>query len=217
MITLTTTIRSVHWRMQHSIWRGKTCSVNLTVPKRITASKWLTSNQSNSLHSTSQVEHSRTADWHKDSAVPYQQFRASYANISIQSSKSINAHNMSTILAEPPLSHNNSSKTYVQFYNACGEHGQMSFCGTRSRFPWTNNNNQGFSPTKAKDRLIPGKSEFSTIQKSTSKIHWILETIYLDWQNDSLHSPNYSKQHIPEPKFRSALASWKSSVKKTKL
>ena len=59
----------------------------------------LTSNQSNSLHSTLQVEHSRTEDWHEDLAVPYRHSRASYANTSIQSSKPTNAHNMSTILA----------------------------------------------------------------------------------------------------------------------
>ena len=34
-----------------------------------------------------QVEHSHTKDWHKDLAVPYRHFRASYANTSIQSSK----------------------------------------------------------------------------------------------------------------------------------
>ena len=51
------------------------------------------SNQSNSLHSTSQVEHSRTEDWHKDLAVPYRLFRASYVNTSTQSSKPINVHN----------------------------------------------------------------------------------------------------------------------------
>ena len=99
MTTLTTTIRSVHLRMQHSIWLGKTCSANLIVPRRITAFKWPTSNQSNSLHSTSQVEHLHTEDWHTDSAVPYRHFRASYVNISIQSSKPINVHNISTILA----------------------------------------------------------------------------------------------------------------------
>ena len=32
--------------MQQSIWLGKSCSANLTVPRRITASKWPTSNQS---------------------------------------------------------------------------------------------------------------------------------------------------------------------------
>ena len=37
--------------------------------------------------------------WHKDLAVRYRHFRASYAKISIQSSKSINTHNMSTTLA----------------------------------------------------------------------------------------------------------------------
>ena len=55
--------------------------------------------QSNSLHSTLQVEQLHTEDWHKDLAVPYRQFRASYANTSIQSSKPINVHNMWTILA----------------------------------------------------------------------------------------------------------------------
>ena len=77
----------------------KTCSANLIVPRHITAFKWLTSNQSNSLHSTLQVEHSRTEDWHKDSAVPYQHCRASYVNTSIQSSKLINAHKTSMTLA----------------------------------------------------------------------------------------------------------------------
>ena len=37
--------------MQRSIWLRKTCFANLTIPRRITASKWLTNNQSNSLHS----------------------------------------------------------------------------------------------------------------------------------------------------------------------
>ena len=46
-----------------------------------------------------QVEYSHTEDWHKDLAVPYRHFRASYANTSIQYSKQINVHNTSTILA----------------------------------------------------------------------------------------------------------------------
>ena len=78
---------------------GKTCSVNLIVPRHITAFKWPTNNQSNSFHSTLQVEHSHTEDWHKDSAVPYRHFRASYPNTSIQSSRPINVHNMLMILA----------------------------------------------------------------------------------------------------------------------
>ena len=45
------------------------------------------------------VEHSRTEDWHKDLAVPYQHSRASYLNTSIQSSKPISVHNTSTTLA----------------------------------------------------------------------------------------------------------------------
>ena len=77
--------------MQHSIWLGKACSANLTVPKRTTAYKWPNNNQSNSLHSTLQVEHLHTEDWHKDLAVPYRHFPASYANTSIHSSKPINA------------------------------------------------------------------------------------------------------------------------------
>ena len=53
----------------------------------------------------------------------------------------------------------------------------MPFWGTRSRFPWTNNNNQGSCPTKTKDCQIPRKSQISTLQKCTSKIHWILELL----------------------------------------
>ena len=66
MITSTTTIRSAHKRMQHSIWLGKTCSANLIVPRHITAFKWPTSNQLNSLHSTLQVGHLQPEGWHKD-------------------------------------------------------------------------------------------------------------------------------------------------------
>ena len=50
---------------------------------------------------------------------------------------------------------------------------QMPFRSTRSRFPWTNNNNQGGRPSETKDCQIPRKSQISTIQKSTSTIHWI--------------------------------------------
>ena len=50
--------------MQHNIWLGKICSANLVVPRHITAFKCPTSNQLNSLHSTLQVEHLRTEDWH---------------------------------------------------------------------------------------------------------------------------------------------------------
>ena len=99
MITSTTTTQSAHYQMQHSIWQEKICFANLIVPKHIIASKWPTNNPLNSLHSTLQVEHSRTEDWHKDSAVPYQHSRASYVNTSIQSSKLINAHNTSMTLA----------------------------------------------------------------------------------------------------------------------
>ena len=42
-------------------------------------------------------------------------------------------------------------------------------------FLWMNNNNQGICPTKEKDRQIPRKSRVPTIQKSTTKIHWILQ------------------------------------------
>ena len=77
--------------MQHNIWPGKICSAILIVPRHITASKWPTNNQLNSLHSTLRAEHSRTEDWHKDLAVPYRHFRASYVNTSIQSSKPISA------------------------------------------------------------------------------------------------------------------------------
>ena len=78
---------------------GKYLFCNLIVPRRITAFKWPTSNPPNSLHSTSQVKHLHTEYRHKDSTVPYRHFRTSYANTSIQSSKPINVHNMSTILA----------------------------------------------------------------------------------------------------------------------
>ena len=84
MITSIPTIQSAHFRMQHSIWLGKTCSANLIVPRHITAFKWPTSNQLNTLHSTLKVGHLRTEDWHKDLAVPYQHSRASCANTSIQ-------------------------------------------------------------------------------------------------------------------------------------
>ena len=39
--------------------------------------------------------------------------------------------------------------------------------GTRNRFPRTNNNNQGSSPTKAKDHQIPRKIQVSTNQKKS--------------------------------------------------
>ena len=44
----------------------KTCSANFIAPKRIIAFNWPTSNQSNSLHSILQVEHSHTVGWHND-------------------------------------------------------------------------------------------------------------------------------------------------------
>ena len=78
---------------------GKNLFCKLDCSRHITASKWPTNNQLNSLHSTLQVEHLRTEDWHKDLAVPYQHFRASYVNTSTQSAKPISAHNTSTILA----------------------------------------------------------------------------------------------------------------------
>ena len=68
--------------MQHSTWLGKTCSATLIVPRHITASNWPTNNQSNYSHSTLQVEHLHTEDWHKDLAVPYRHFRDSYVNTS---------------------------------------------------------------------------------------------------------------------------------------
>ena len=40
---------------------------------------------------------------------------------------------------------------------------------TRSRTPRTNNNNQGRSPTKAKDRQIPRKNQVPMIQKRTQR------------------------------------------------
>ena len=44
---------------------GKKCSANLIVPRRITAFKWPTSNQSKSSHSTSQLEDLHTEDCHR--------------------------------------------------------------------------------------------------------------------------------------------------------
>ena len=74
----------------------------------------------------------------------------------------------------------------------------MPFSGTRSRFPWTYNNNRGSSPTKAKDRQIFQKSEISTIQVSTSTIYRIFDLLSkLHCQNDSLRFFNYSKQRMP--------------------
>ena len=78
---------------------GKYLFCKLDCSLLITAFKWLTSNQSNSLHSSSQVEHSHTEAWHKHLVVPYRHFRASYANISMQSSKTINVLNTLTLMA----------------------------------------------------------------------------------------------------------------------
>ena len=47
--------------------------------------------------------------------------------------------------------------------------GQMPFWSTRSRFPWTNNNNQWGCPSKTKDCQIPRKSQMSTIQKTLQR------------------------------------------------
>ena len=80
-------------------YEGVVNRVNFKISSCITASKWLTSNQSNSLHSTSQGEHLHTEEWHEDSAAPYWHFRASYESTSTQSSKPINVHNLSTMLA----------------------------------------------------------------------------------------------------------------------
>ena len=41
-----------------------------------------------------------------------------------------------------------------------------------------------------------------------------METVYLDWQNDSLRFSNCSKQSTPKPEFRSPLTSRKTSGKK---
>ena len=78
---------------------GKTCSANLTVPKRITAFKWLTNSQLNFLDSISRTEHSHKEDWHRDSVVPYQPFRVSSVNTYIQPA---NVQYMLMILALPP-------------------------------------------------------------------------------------------------------------------
>ena len=162
--------------MQHNIWLGKTCSANLTVPKRTTAYKWPNNNQSNSLHSTLQVEHLHTEDWHKDLAVPYRHFWASYANTSIQSSKPINVHHSRqypwTNDQKPTSSFPVPAESWPQT-----QLDQIPFRSTRSRFPWKNNNNQGSCPAKTKNCQNPRKSQISTIQESTSKLHWILELL----------------------------------------
>ena len=51
------------------------------------------------------------------------------------------------------------------------------FWETRSRLPWTNDNNQGSSTTKAKDHQIPRKCQVPTFQGSSSKIHWTPEIL----------------------------------------
>ena len=57
------------------------------------------------------------------------------------------------------------------------QHGQMPFWSTRSRIPWTNNNNQGGCPSKTEDCQIPGKSQIPTIQESISKTDRIFELL----------------------------------------
>ena len=54
---------------------------------------------------------------------------------------------------------------------------KFHFWGTRSRFPWTYNNNQGNSPTKTKGRQIPWKRQISTIQEGTAKMHSIFDLL----------------------------------------
>ena len=45
----------------------------------------------------------------------------------------------------------------------------MTFRSTRSRIPWTNNNNQGGCPSETKDCQIPRKTQISTIQKALQR------------------------------------------------
>ena len=45
----------------------------------------------------------------------------------------------------------------------------MPFWDTRNKFPWTNNNNQGSSPTKTKDRQIPRKVKFPRSKKAIQR------------------------------------------------
>ena len=86
---------------------GEDLFSNLIAPKRITAFKWLTNTQSNSLVSIPRIERSHSEDWHKDLVVPYQHFRASSAKISIQSSTPNNMHKTLMILAWLPIPLNN--------------------------------------------------------------------------------------------------------------
>ena len=81
------------------------------------------------------------------------------------------------------------------------QHGRKPFWITRSRFPWTNNNNQGSSPAKAKDRQTPRKNQIPKIGESTSKIHWIPELLskLYTWIGRTTHSvlstaQNYGRQ-----------------------
>ena len=57
------------------------------------------------------------------------------------------------------------------------QHGQMPIRRTRIRLPNTQNRNQGKIPTEAKHHQIYGKSQISTIQRSTSALHWVLELL----------------------------------------
>ena len=53
----------------------------------------------------------------------------------------------------------------------------MPFWGRRSRFPWTNNNNQESCPTETKDHQLPLKSQIPKIQESTLRVHRIFELL----------------------------------------
>ena len=70
------------------------------------------------------------------------------------------------------------------------QHSQVPIWSTRSIFPRRFKNNQGSSPTKAKDCQTSRKSQISTVQASTSMINWIFELLakLYTWIGRTIHS-----------------------------
>ena len=215
-LTLITSIRSVHERMRHSIWLGKNCSASLVVPKRIAASKWPKGKNMNSLHLTLQVEHSHTEDWLKNLVVPYRHFRASYVNISVQSLKPIDVQcaqyvndiGIAAITAQQLIKN---LRTVFQCLRRAGLKLSMAIC----HFAVQEVDLLG--RTKTTKRVAPQKQnivsflekvKFPRSKRALQRYIGFSKdygNIILDWQNDSLHFFNYSKQRMPMPKFRSPL------------
>ena len=218
MSPLTTTIRSVHQRMQRSIWLGENLFCKLDCSQAYHCLQ-MADQQSIDLlafnFASPTFAYRRMA---QGLCRSHRHFRASYANILID--PVIKTGQCAPYVADIGIAANTTQQliknlpAVFQCLKKAGRKLSMAKChfGVQEV--------DLFGRTKTTKGLSPQnfleKSNFHDPKKhfnDTSDFSITIETTYLDWQNDSLRFFNYSKLRTPKLNFRSLLTSSKYSGK----